>query len=601
MVDGVDLNGIEDPAARYLLGIVLERLQGLVAEQQELRSAHEALQGVHGALRHTYQAVVAENAALREELARVGGPDWRNRLERSLAEAARLQAEQQRLRDEVARLKGEQGKPRILPEAQHSSEQERQLPRGERRRQAKREAVRIDRTETREVDEALPSDAQSEGHAEVVVQDVRLETDTVCFRLAKYYAPSTGKSYQASLPAGYTGGFGPGLRALVLYLGYQTNTSQAKIRSLLTSLGVQISTGTIAGMLLTPSCLAAEEAAIRQAGLASSRYQHLDATPTRVNGEEHQCHVLSAPLYVSYTTTPTKDRLAVLDVLRLGAPRAFQLDPQAWAFLGQGKALPVYAQEALAGLPHGRDLDGRTFFGLLDAHLPTLGTQQRSRVVDAAAIGAYRAQTAVPVIETLVVDAAPQFVGLTEDLALCWVHEGRHYKKLTPYLPLHQALLDAVLASFWQYYRDLQAYQAAPSTAGADRLRAAFAALFTSRTGYADLDDRLAKTYERKGALLRVVEKPDLPLQNNPAELAARQRVRKRDVSFGARSAAGIRAWDGMQTILGTAAKLGVNVLHYLRDRLSGSHHLPSLADLIRQRMPANPAVNLGLPTTVAA
>lgn len=595
MEEDLDLSGIADPEARHLLGVVVERLQGLVAEQQESRSAHDTLQAA-------YRAVVAENAALREELARVGGPEWRNRLERSLAETARLRAEQQRLRDEVARLKGERGKPRILPKSvPHSSEKERRLPRRERRRQASPEAVRIDRTETREVEGVMPPDAPYKGHAEVVVQDVRLETGTVCFRLAKGYAPSTGKSYQAMLPAGYSGGFGPGLRTLVLYLGYQTNTSQKKIRGLLTSLGVRISAGTIAGMLLTPPGLAAEEAAIRRAGLASSRYQHRDATPTRVNGEEHQCHVLSAPLCVSYTTTPTKDRLAVLDVLRLGVPRTFRLNAAAWAFLGQGKPLPAYAQEALARLPQGVDLEGPTFFGLLDAHLPTLGTQQRSRVVDAAAVGAYRAQTGVPVIETLVVDAAPQFAGLTEDLALCWVHEGRHYKKLTPYLPLHQALLEAVLAAFWSYYRDLQAYQAAPSRAAATRLTAAFDALFTSRTGYRDLDDRLAKTYERRHALLRVLEKPDLPLQNNPAELAARQRVRTRDVSFGARSTTGIRAWDGMQTIIGTAGKLGVNVLHYLRDRLSGAYQLPALADLIRQRTPAGPAVSVALSTAAAA
>ena len=68
-----------------------------------------------------------------------------------------------------------------------------------------------------------------------------------------------------------------------------------------------------------PGELDFSEEAIRQAGLAGSAYQHLDATPTRVNGVEQQCHVLSTPLYVSYTTTPTKDRLAVLDVLRLGA------------------------------------------------------------------------------------------------------------------------------------------------------------------------------------------------------------------------------------------------------------------------------------------
>lgn len=570
MLEDLDLGGITDPAARQMLGVVLERVAGLVVE--------------HAALVAAQQELVAENAALREALARVGGADWRNRLEHSLAEAAQLREERQRLRDEVARLKGEQGQPRILPKRQHHSEAERRLPRGERRRPAKATQVRIDRTETRAVEEPLPPDAEFKGYAEVVVQEVRLETDTVQFRLAKYYAPSTGKSYQAALPAGYSGHFGPGLRALVLYLGYATNTSQAKIRAFLTSLGVVISTGTIARMLEVPPVLAAEEAAIRQAGVASSPYQHLDATPTRVDGVEHHCHVLSAPLYVSYTTTPTKDRLAVLDVLRLGGPRTFTLTDAAWTFLATGAPLAERTQQALRALPQDVVWDGPTFFGLLDTHLPWLGSQQRSRVVDAAAIGAYRQQTAAPVIDTLIVDAAPQFVGLTPDLALCWVHEGRHYKKLTPSLPLHQALLDAVLDAFWGYYRDLLAYRERPSPAAADDLRAAFDALFTCQTGYAALDACLAHTYARKHALLRVLDKPALPLHNNPAELAARQRVRKRDVSFGARSPAGIAAWDSLQTILGTAAKLGVNLLHYLRDRLSGALQLPALADLITQR-----------------
>jgi hypothetical protein len=86
------------------------------------------------------------------------------------------------------------------------------------------------------------------------------------------------------------------------------------------------------------------------------------------------------------------------------------------------------------------------------------------------------------------------------------------------------------------------------------------------------------------------LDKPYLPLHNNPAELAVRQRVRKRDVSFGARSTAGIQAWDGMQTIIGTATKLGVNVLQYLHDRVSGNYQLPALADLIRERTAARTA-----------
>jgi len=93
----------------------------------------------------------------------------------------------------------------------------------------------------------------------------------------------------------------------------------------------------------------------------------------------------------------------------------------------------------------------------------------------------------------------------------------------------------------------------------------------------------IAKTAVKKEALLCVLAHPDVPLHNNPAELGARHRVRKRDVSFGPRSQAGLTAWDIFGTITQTAAKLGVNVAHYLHDRLSGAYQMPSLAALITQ------------------
>ena len=122
------------------------------------------------------------------------------------------------------------------------------------------------------------------------------------------------------------------------------------------------------------------------------------------------------------------------------------------------------------------------------------------------------------------------------------------------------------------------------------RLDAAFDALFARRTGYWHLDERIAKTAAKKEALLCVLAHPEVPLHNNPAELGARHRVRKRDVSFGPRSRAGITAWDIFGTITQTAATLGVNVAHYLYDRLSGANRLPSLAALITQRAAEAPS-----------
>jgi len=54
-------------------------------------------------------------------------------------------------------------------------------------------------------------------------------------------------------------------------------------------------------------------------------------------------------------------------------------------------------------------------------------------------------------VHTLVCDDAQKFKLITDDLALCWVHVGRHYKKLTPVVACHQELLDAFLDEFWDY------------------------------------------------------------------------------------------------------------------------------------------------------
>ena len=101
------------------------------------------------------------------------------------------------------------------------------------------------------------------------------------------------------------------------------------------------------------------------------------------------------------------------------------------------------------------------------------------------------------------------------------------------------------------------------------------------------MDDRIAKTAAKRPALLHVLDHPEVPLHNNPAELAARQRVRKRDISFGPRTAAGARAWDTFQSLAATTAKLGVSFYTYLHDRLTQADRLPSLAQLITDRAPS--------------
>lgn len=164
------------------------------------------------------------------------------------------------------------------------------------------------------------------------------------------------------------------------------------------------------------------------------------------------------------------------------------------------------------------------------------------------------------------------------------MHDGRHYKKLYPWVVLHYEALREFLKDYWAFYRELRAYQEAPTATERARLAARFDELFATVTGYDALDDRIAKTRAKRTELLQVLAHPELPLHNNAAELGCRACVRRRDVSFGPRTAAGTRAWDVGLTLVATTQKLGVNIYQYIEDRLSGRNQLSLLADLITRR-----------------
>jgi len=370
----------------------------------------------------------------------------------------------------------------------------------------------------------------------------------------------------------------------VLVWYYGMNTSEPKIREFLEHVGIRISAGQLSNLLIQKQAVFHQEKeALYAAGLGASPYQHIDDTATRVDGVNQHCHVVCNPLYTAYFTLEKKDRLAVLDVLRNEAPRIYRLNAQAYAWL-EPFGLPASLVAQLHALPQEQDLGETEFERCLTEQLPQLGPQQRKHILEAAAVAAYRLQTAWPVVDTLVCDDAGQFKGLTEHLGLCWIHDGRHYKKLEPTVALHRQQLDTFLGQYWAFYDQLVDYRTHPSGERAAQLSQAFDTLFSTVTKYAALDERIAKTKAKKAQLLLVLEHPELPLHNNPAELGARQRVRKRDVNYGPRTSTGKKAWDTFMTIGATAKKLGVSFYQYIYDRVSGTLQMPNLADLITQQ-----------------
>ena len=98
-----------------------------------------------------------------------------------------------------------------------------------------------------------------------------------------------------------------------------------------------------------------------------------------------------------------------------------------------------------------------------------------------------------------------------------------------------------------------------------------------------------------------MLEHPETPLHNNPAELDERVAARRRDVSLHCRQGKGADEMDTFTTIVQTAKKLLVNGYEYLHDRISGALRLPSLAHLIRARSPPTAARQAPLPSLATA
>ncbi len=515
-----------------------------------------------------------------------------NLVESQKAEIERLRAENQRLRDENNRLKGEQGQPKIKANKKkrqsdstdYSSEKERRRPKT-RRKRGKQDKIKIDREQVLEVDQdTLPEDAEFKGYEDVIVQEIKIETDNVLFRKKKYYSPSESKAYTAELPPSYEGQFGPMVKSWIIVLYFAMNVSQPKIIAFLQAAGIIISSGKVSEIIHTQTGrMHPEKAEIYETGLRSTPWQQIDDTGARVNGQNWYTHIVCNPFYTAYFTKPRKDRLTVLQILWGDRPLTFCLNELAFAYLEQC-GLSKRKRKALTRLPQEQMLTQTEFETLLKEHVPELGPQQYKWVLEAAAIAAYHTQDEFPIVLLLLCDDAGQFKRITELLALCWVHDGRHYKKLTPAIEYHYQVLDEFLTQFWTFYHQLAAYRLDPTPTERERLVDEFDQLFSTVTGYQYLDERIAKTKAKKEELLLVLHYPEIPLHNNEAELGARQPKPKQKISVGPRTQEGVNVWDTGLTLVATAHKLGVNIFDYICDRLSGANQMPSLASLIEQK-----------------
>jgi len=504
-------------------------------------------------------------------------------------EVQALKAELQKTRDELNHLKGEQGKLKFSVPKQNkdvSSENERKtpIPRGERKSKEKLSKIKIDVTEDCKVDPGiLPEDAVFKYYDTVVVQDIIITTKNTAYRKEVWYSPSQHRTYRGELPHGIEKEFGNGVKSLIITLKHASNVSESKIHDFLENMGIHISPATISRILTKNNELFHQEKAdIFRAGLESTIYQQIDDTGAKVKGQNHYVQIICNPFYTAYFTIPHKDRLSILDILQGGKTRTYFFNDEAFTLLKYFR-LSRKMISKLRNAVFDKKLDEKQMHQLMEEIFsdPSKGINQRTRIMEAGAIAAYHNQKEFPVVKALLSDAAPQFKKLTEEQALCWIHDGRDYTKLVPVVPLHKKELEDFRSQYWNYYGKLLQFKQDLSQENAEKLSAEFDELVSTETNYEALNELIKKTKDIKSELLLTLKYPEIPLHNNAAELGARSQVRKRDVSLHTMTEEGTKANDTFSTIVQTAKKLGVSAYEYFNDRVSKSFKMPSLAELI--------------------
>jgi len=504
--------------------------------------------------------------------------------EKLQATVAELRREKHELKDEIRRLKRLPPRPPITPSGMEKATDRPQLgemgetPAPPRRRGPSVAKLRIDRTVT--LPATVPDGSRRKGYEEIVVQDVVFEPETTLYRRERWRTPE-GRTVTADLPPGVIGGCGPHLHRLVLMLHFQGQMTCERIVALLNGVGAAISKRQVVRLLTAKlETFQAEDEAVLEAGLRHSPYISVDDTGARHAGKPGYTTQIGSARFTAFRTGPGKSRLAFLRNL-LGGTGRYAVNAAAVAYM-RAANLANDVIEALQGA------DKLDFAGQVEwmAHLARLGVTELRvnpdpvRAASEAALwGAIHAEGRLAGAVILSDDAGQFRLG---EHALCWVHAERLAHKLIPANDRQRNAVEVARRMIWWFYAQLKAFKRAPSPERAAELSARFDRIFDRKTGYATLDRLLKRLHQRKDELLRVLERPEIPLNTNGSENDIRACVTKRKVSGGTISERGQAARDVMLGLAKTCAKLKIPYFDYLADRLAISGpEVPWLPSLI--------------------
>jgi hypothetical protein len=529
----------------------------------------------HADLIGVVRDLIGEVGRLRAENEKLGGA------------LRKLKVEHQAVKDELARLKNLPPRPPQKPSGMDKATDQGGSgggKSGDGEKSSRRRGSQLDKLTigaTIVVTAKAPAGSRHKGYEDIVVQDLSLSPQVTLYRRERWETPE-GERIIAALDPGIVGGYGPNLHRLVLALHFSGQVTCERIVALLNGMGVKISKRQVVRLLTVKlETFRAEDAAVLQAGLGGA-YVTTDDTGARHAGKSGYTTQIGSDSFTVFRTGPSKSRLAFLS--RLCGSTAFYVINDAALDYMKDRQLPQAAIDKF-------EAHKERIFSCPEAwerHLQALGLTALKVTPDPVLIasegalwGAIRHQGLLQ--NTVIVsDDAGQFrVGVH---ALCWVHAERLVHKLVPTNDKQRNAIEVAKRMIWWFYRSLKEYKLAPSPQQAEILRARFDRIFKrGATGYVMLDRLLRRLFRHKDALLRVLERPEIPLNTNASENDIRAFVTKRKISGGTVSHKGRDARDIMLGLAKTCMKLRLPFYEFLGSRLGlPGAPIPPLAGLIR-------------------
>jgi Transposase IS66 family len=421
----------------------------------------------------------------------------------------------------------------------------------------------------------IPRGSRFKGYRDVVVQELQIQCHNTRYRLERWVTPG-GEALCGQLPAELAGHhFGPTLRSYILYQHHHCQVTQPLLHEQLQEWGIEISTGAIDAILTSDhDRFHAEKDALLKRGLGTARYVTVDDSGARHQGHNGYVTQIGNAFFAWFCSTFSKSRINFLTLLCAGQV-CYRINQYALSYMRE-QGLPAAPIQALVSRTK-RVIEDTVGW---EAHLDRLGIRlerHRRIATEGALLGTLAARGLTDVV--IVSDDAGQFKVLQH--GLCWIHSERLIHSMLPLNEDHRQDIEHVRDQLWELYADLKAYKLSPRKKLRPGLERAFDALFTQKTRYQGLNELLKRLHQNKEELLRVLERPEIPLHTNDSERDVRDYVKKRKVSGGTRSDVGRRCRDTFISLKKTCRKLGVSFWDYLNDRISQVGLIPPLPDLV--------------------